>query len=86
MEVGGIFFFFSFCPCRVPGLKQSYERYSYVPEILLRTSLFYCCACRTVEDAHEVLFPPRDEAEDDAPIGNRLIGVYRYETSIHLCP
>ncbi len=31
-------------------------------------------------------FPPSDEAEHDASITHRLIGAYRYDTCIHLCP
>ena len=40
----------------------------------------------TVEHAHKALLPPRDEAEHDAPIAHRLIGAYRYDTCMHLCP
>ena len=40
----------------------------------------------TVEHAHKTLLPPRDEAEHDTPITHRLIGAYRYDTYMHLCP
>jgi hypothetical protein len=40
----------------------------------------------TVEHAHKSLFPPRDEVEHDAPIEHRLIGAYRYDIFMHLCP
>ena len=40
----------------------------------------------TVEHAHKALLPPRDEAEHDAPIAHRLIGAYRFDTCMHLCP
>ncbi len=39
-----------------------------------------------VENVHKVLFPPSDEAEHDAPIVHPLIGAYRYDTCMHLCP
>ncbi len=38
------------------------------------------------DDAHKTLFPPYDEDEHDAPIEHRLIGAYRYDTCMHLCP
>ncbi len=40
----------------------------------------------TVEHAHKDLFPPHDEVEHDSPIEHRLIGTYRYDTCMHLCP
>jgi hypothetical protein len=40
----------------------------------------------TVEHVHKVLFPPCDEVEHDTPITHRLIGAYRYDTCMHLCP
>ncbi len=40
----------------------------------------------TVEHAHKSLFPPCDEVEHDTPIAHRLIGSYRYDTCMHLCP
>jgi hypothetical protein len=40
----------------------------------------------TVDHAHKTLLPPRDEAEHDEPIAHRLIGAYRYDTCMHLCP
>jgi hypothetical protein len=40
----------------------------------------------TVEPVHKSLLPPCDEAEHDAPIVYRLIGTYRYDTCMHLCP
>jgi hypothetical protein len=43
------------------------------------------CKC-TVEHAHKSLFPPCDEVEHDVPITYRLIGVYHYDTCMHLCP
>jgi hypothetical protein len=40
----------------------------------------------TVEHVHKDLLPPSDEVEHDAPIDHRLIGAYRYDTCMHLCP
>jgi hypothetical protein len=40
----------------------------------------------TVEHAHKALLPPRDEADHDTPIAHRLIGAYRYDICMHLCP
>jgi hypothetical protein len=40
----------------------------------------------TVDHAHKALFPPSDEVEHDAPIIHQLIGAYRYDTCMHLCP
>jgi hypothetical protein len=40
----------------------------------------------TVEYVHKGLFPPLDEAEHDTPITHRLIGAYRYDTYMYLCP
>jgi hypothetical protein len=43
------------------------------------------CKC-TFDHVHKVLFPPRDEVEHDTPIEHPLIGAYRYDTCMHLCP
>ena len=40
----------------------------------------------TVEHAHKDLLPPCDEADHDTPLEHRLIGTYRYDTCMHLCP
>ena len=40
----------------------------------------------TAEHAHKVLLPRCDESEHDAPISHRLIGAYRYDTCMYVCP
>jgi hypothetical protein len=40
----------------------------------------------TVEDSHKGLLPPCDETDHDAPIVHRLMGTYRYDTCMLLCP